>query len=114
MANNDWKSRLGVVYSTNPDFSFNEEDYEEVDTLQPNKQKLIVAIDKKGRAGKQMSAITGFVGKEEDLQQLGKLLKNKCGVGGAVKDGVILIQGDNRDKIVKLLIDMGYNAKRGN
>lgn len=114
MANNDWKSRLGVVYSTNPDFSFNEEDYEEVDTLQPNKQKLIVAIDKKGRAGKQMSAITGFVGKEEDLQQLGKLLKNKCGVGGAVKDGVILIQGDNRDKIVKLLLDMGYNAKRGN
>ena len=114
MANNDWKSRLGVVYSTNPDFSFNEEDYEEVDTLQPNKQKLIVAIDKKGRAGKQMSAITGFVGKEEDLQQLVTLLKNECGVGVAVQDGVILIQGASRDKIVKLLLDMGYNAKRGN
>lgn len=114
MANNDWKSRLGVVYSTNPNFSYGSDDECEQETLPPNKQKLIVAIDKKGRAGKQVTAITGYIGSEEDLDKLAKLLKSKCGVGGSSKEGVILIQGDNRDKIVKILLELGYNAKRGN
>ena len=114
MANNDWKSRLGMVYSTNPDFQFEQQETVEEETLAPEKQKLVVAIDKKGRAGKQVTAVTGFVGKEEDLQQLGKMLKTKCGVGGSVKEGTILIQGDQRDKITSILTSLGYRAKRGN
>lgn len=114
MANNDWKSRLGMVYSTNPDYQFQQEERFEEETLEPKDQKLIVVIDKKGRAGKQMTAVSGFVGKEEDLEALGKTLKTKCGVGGSVKDGVILIQGDQRDKITGILTNMGYKAKRGN
>lgn len=114
MANNDWKSRLGMVYSTNPDFQFQQEEVFEEETLAPDKQRLIVAIDKKGRAGKQVTAVSGFVGKSEDLEALGKTLKTKCGVGGSVKDGIILIQGDQRDKITNILVTMGYKAKRGN
>lgn len=114
MANNDWKSRLGMVYSTNPDYQYQQEETFEEETLEPKDQKLIVAIDKKGRAGKQVTAVSGFVGKEEDLEALGKTLKTKCGVGGSVKDGVILIQGDQRDKITGILTNMGYKAKRGN
>lgn len=114
MANNDWKSRLGMVYSTNPDYQFQQEETIEEETLDPKDQKLIVAIDKKGRAGKQVTAVSGFIGKEEDLEALGKTLKTKCGVGGSVKDGVILIQGDQREKITGILNNMGYKAKRGN
>lgn len=114
MANNDWKSRLGMVYSTNPDYQFEQEESFEEETLPPEKQKLIVALDKKGRAGKQVTAVTGFIGKEADLEALGKTLKTKCGVGGSVKDGVILIQGDQREKITGILANMGYKAKRGN
>lgn len=114
MANNDWKSRLGMVYSTNPDFQFEQEEIPEEETLLPKDQKLIVAIDKKGRAGKQVTAVSGFIGKEEDLESLGKMLKTKCGVGGSVKDGVILIQGDHRDRITNILTTLGYKAKRGN
>ncbi len=114
MANNDWKSRLGMVYSTNPDFKFEQEEVQEEETLLPKDQKLIVAIDKKGRAGKQVTAVSGFIGNEEDLESLGKVLKTKCGVGGSVKDGVILIQGDHRDRITGILTTLGYKAKRGN
>lgn len=114
MANNDWKSRLGVVYSTNPNFQYEQEEIQEEETPAPKDQKLIVAIDKKGRAGKQVTAVTGFVGKESDLQDLGKMLKAKCGVGGSVKEGTILVQGDQRDKITAILIGLGYKAKRGN
>lgn len=114
MANNDWKSRLGMVYSTNPDFKFESEEIEEVETLPAKDQKLIVAIDKKGRAGKQVTVVRGFVGKEEDLEALGKTLKTKCGVGGSVKEGEVLIQGDQRDKITTILLGLGYKAKRGN
>lgn len=103
-----------MVYSTNPDYQFQQEETFEEETLEPKDQKLIVAIDKKGRAGKQVTAVSGFVGKEEDLEALGKTLKTKCGVGGSVKDGVILIQGDQRDKITGILTNMGYKAKRGN
>ena len=115
MANNDWKSRLGMVYSTNPDFKFETLEEEEVQTLDPKDQKLIVALDKKGRAGKQVTVVNGFVGSADDLETLGKSLKTKCGVGGSVKDGSILIQGDQRDKIVTILNNLGYTrAKRGN
>ncbi|MEG0517282.1 MAG: translation initiation factor [Bacteroidales bacterium] len=114
MANNDWKERLGMVYSTNPDFKYEQENRDEKQTLSTAQQKLIVAIDKKGRAGKQVTIVTGFIGKEEDLQTLGKTIKTKCGVGGAVKEGVILVQGDMRDKIVTILTNLGYKAKRGN
>lgn len=113
-ADNDWKSRLGVVFSTNPDFQYNTVGEEEAETLEPSKQKLIVKIDRKGRAGKQVTLVTGFVGKEDDLKELGKMLKTKCGVGGSVKDGEIVIQGDFRDRVAQLLKDAGYNEKRGN
>ena len=114
MADNDWKKRLGVVFSTNPDFAYEEEAEEETATLEPSKQNLIVAIDRKGRAGKQVTLVTGFVGTADDLADLGRALKVKCGVGGSAKDGEIAIQGDFRDRIVTILKDMGYKAKRGN
>ncbi len=114
MANNDWKSRLGMVYSTNPDYQFQEEETNEQETLPANQQKLVVKIDRKGRGGKQVTVVEGFVGTEDDLADLGKTLKTKCGVGGSAKDGVILVQGDQRDKITAILTDLGYKAKRGN
>ena len=114
MADNDWKKRLGVVFSTNPDFAYEEESDEEPATLAPEKQNLIVTIDRKGRGGKQATLVTGFIGTSDDLADLGRTLKVKCGVGGKAKDGEIIIQGDFRDRIVSLLKDMGYKAKRGN
>jgi translation initiation factor 1 len=110
----DWKDRLGVVYSTNPDFKYETSEVEEAETLPAEKQKLIVSIDRRARAGKQVTLVSGFVGKAEDLTALAKTLKTKCGVGGSAKDGEILIQGDWRDRVVALLKSMGYNAKRGN
>ncbi|MBO6222604.1 MAG: translation initiation factor [Bacteroidales bacterium] len=115
MGKNDWKKRDGVVFSTDPNFRYDTADEDEqVRTLPPSRQKLIVAIDRSGRAGKQVTLVKGFVGTDEDLSDLGKKLKTKCGVGGSVKDGEILIQGDFRDKITELLQKDGYNAKRGN
>jgi translation initiation factor 1 len=114
MADNDWKKRLGVVFSTNPDFTYEQQEEEEPDTLEPSKQNLIVTIDRKGRGGKQVTLVTGFVGTSDDLADLGRTLKVKCGVGGSAKDGEITIQGDFRDRVVNLLQDMGYKAKRGN
>ena len=107
--NNDWKSRLGMVYSTNPDFVFGEAAEDEVETLSMSKQKLRVSIEKKGRGGKTVTLVKGFVGKDEDLKALAKSLKTKCGVGGAVKDNEIVIQGDLRDKVVSLLKTFGYS-----
>lgn len=114
MADNDWKKRLGVVYSTNPDFKYEQEDSSEAETLAPEKQRLVVRIDRRQRAGKQVTLVEGFVGSSDDLAALAKTLKTKCGVGGTAKDGEITIQGDLRDKVVTLLQGMGYNAKRGN
>lgn len=102
----------GVVYSTNPDFHYSENTPEEAETLSPAQQDLRVMLDKKQRAGKAVTLVTGFVGKPEDLESLGKSLKNKCGVGGTVKDGEILIQGDHRDRVLKILLELGYKAKR--
>ena len=110
----DWKNRLGVVYSTNPDFKYVTDEPVEEETLEPGKQKLIVRIDRRQRAGKQVTLIEGFKGKSEDLAALAKTLKTRCGVGGTAKDGEITIQGDLRDKLVTLLTSMGYNEKRGN
>lgn len=113
-ADNDWKKRLGVVYSTNPDFSYEEEKQAEEQTLSPSQQKLVVCLEKSGRAGKQVTLVKGFVGTSDDLSDLGRTLKTKCGVGGTAKDNEITIQGDQRDKLVKILSEMGYKAKRGN
>ncbi|MDY3964378.1 MAG: translation initiation factor [Candidatus Cryptobacteroides sp.] len=114
MAENDWKQRLGVVYSTNPDFKYEQEAEPEEETLPPSKQRLVVTIDRRCRAGKQVTLVSGFKGSDEDLKSLGKTLKVKCGVGGTAKDGEITVQGDLRDKVTALLNSMGYNAKRGN
>ena len=114
MADNDWKKRLGVVVSTHPAFTYTEEAAEEPATIEPSKQNLIVSIDRKGRSGKQVTLVTGFIGTSDDLAELGRTLKVKCGVGGSAKDGEIAIQGDFRDRVTSLLKDMGYKAKRGN
>ena len=103
-----------MVYSTNPNFQFITEEEPEPQTLEPSKQRLIVSIDRSGRAGKQVTLVKGFVGTQEDLAALGKQLKVKCGVGGTAKDGAITIQGALRDKMTELLKGMGYNAPRGN
>lgn len=101
----------GIVYSTNPDFVPQHDEPEEQETLSPAQQQLKVVLDKKQRAGKVVTLVNGFIGKEDDLEKLGKELKTKCGTGGSVKDGQILIQGDYREKILKWLQDWGYKAK---
>lgn len=108
----DWKERLGTVYSTNPDYNYEENEGDEKETLPTQQQKLYVSLDKKNRKGKAVSLIEGFIGKEEDLKKLGKMIKSKCGVGGSVKDGEILIQGDFRKKIIEILQNEGYQVKR--
>jgi|SRR5688572_20363221 len=109
---NDWKKRDGVVYSTNSDFQFSYSQPESWSTLPAPQQNLKVLLDKSMRAGKQVTLVTGFVGTPDDLEKLGKMLKSKCGVGGSVKDGDVLIQGDHRDKVVQILQKEGYKAKR--
>lgn len=108
MKKNDWKDRLNVVYSTNPDFNYAAENNEEQITPEAAKQNLRVSIDKKNRGGKVVTLITGFVGTEDDLKNLGKLLKTKCGAGGAAKEGEIIIQGDFKLKVVEILKKEGY------
>ena len=109
---NDWKERLNVVYSTNPDFQYETDECEEEETIAKNQQKLRVFIEKKGRGGKTVTVISGFVGTEDDMKELGKMLKSKCGVGGSVKDGEILIQGEFKLRIIDLLKAEGYTQTR--
>ena len=108
------KNRVGVVFSTNPEFNYEYEDDAAVETLEPAKQKLTVRIDRHARGGKQVTLVTGFVGTDDDLAELGKKLKSRCGVGGTAKDGEIIIQGDFRDKVIELLQADGYRTVRGN
>jgi translation initiation factor 1 len=106
------KSKNNIVYSTNPDYNYEYDEESTEETLAPNKQKLRVLLDKKQRKGKVVTLIEGFVGTPDDLKELGKILKSKCGGGGSAKDGEILIQGDHRDKIMELLKTEGYQVKR--
>ena len=112
MTNNDWKDRLNVVYSTNPDFNYENDVEEEAETLPKNQQKLRVSMEKKGRGGKTVTLIRGFVGTEDDLKELGKLLKTKCGVGGSAKDKEIIIQGDFKQRVIDLLKQEGYTQTK--
>ncbi len=112
MKQNDWKERLNVVYSTNPNFQYETEEMEEAETLPKEKQNLQVTIEKKNRGGKVVTLINGFIGTEADLKELGKLLKSKCGVGGSAKDGEILIQGDLKAKVTDLLKKEGYSRTK--
>lgn len=114
MSKKSRRNRTDIVYSTDPNFEYEyENDGQEQETLPPSKQKLKVYIDTKAKKkGKQATLVSGFIGSSDDLKELGKLLKTKCAVGGSVKDGDIIIQGDFRDKIVQILTSEGYNAKK--
>ena len=112
MSKKSRKNRKGIVYSTDPDFTYNYDDLQEEETLSPHELDLRVLLDRKSRAGKQVTLVTGFKGNDEDLKSLTKYLKSKCGVGGSCKNSEILIQGDFRDKIFQLLLEKGYKVKK--
>lgn len=103
--------RVNIVYSTNPDFDYHQDEELEVETLSPSNQKLYVSIDRKQRKGKEVTLVEGFVGSSEDLKNLAKKLKTACGVGGSQKDNEIIIQGNFKNKIIDLLKELDYNVK---
>ena len=105
------KNIIGVVYSTNPDYQYQYDDEPEAETLAPEKQRMRVSLDRHHRGGKTVTLVTGFVGSDDDLQALGKMLKGKCGVGGSAKDGEIIIQGDQLEKVKAALTTAGYRVK---
>ncbi|WP_300790974.1 translation initiation factor [uncultured Bacteroides sp.] len=112
MKSNDWKERLNIVYSTNPEFNYQTNENDKIETIGKNNQKLRVSIEKKGRGGKTVTLVTGFVGTDDDLKELGRLLKTKCGVGGSSKDGEIIIQGEFKQRIIELLKAEGYTQTK--
>lgn len=112
MKNNDWKERLGMVYSTNPDFQFDTGEEEEAETLPKNQQRLRVRMEKNGRGGKIVTIVAGFVGGEADLKELGKWLKGRLGVGGSAKDGEVIVQGDFKQRVIDLLKADGYTQTK--
>ncbi len=109
---NDWKKRLDIVYSTNPDYHYNKDSEEVTNTMPKEKQPLRISLDKRNRKGKAVTLITGFAGSDDDLQELGKMLKMKCGVGGSAKEGEIIVQGDHRAKVLDMLQKEGYVKSR--
>lgn len=112
MSRKNKPDKLGFVFSTDPDFNFSPGEENEQNTLPPEKQNLRIMLDRKQRKGKEVTLVSGFVGAQEDLEALGKTLKTKCGSGGSVKDGEILVQGDHRDKILKILLEAGYSKTK--
>ena len=112
MKNKDWKDRLNIVYSTNPDYNYEMSDDKEETTLPHTQQRLRVQLDRKNRGGKVVTLVTGFVGTDNDLKELGKLLKSKCGVGGSAKDGEIIVQGDFKQRVIELLKSEGYTQTK--
>lgn len=112
MKQNDWKDRLGVVFSTNPDFTYQKEENEESTTLSPQQQKLRLRVEKNGRGGKTVTIVSGFAGSQDDLKNLARLLKTRCGVGGACKDGEIIIQGEFKARIIEILHQEGYTNSK--
>ena len=110
--NNDWKERLGVVFSTNPDFAYQDDSQQPMDSLAPGQQKLRLRIEKNGRGGKTVTVVSGFVGKEEELKELARMLKTRCGVGGSCKEGEIIIQGDFKNRIIDILKQEGYTNSK--
>lgn len=106
------KQRVNVVYSTNPNFSYDEEENDDIETLDKQQQQLKVSIDRKQRKGKSVTIVSGFIGNDDDLNDLAKTLKTRCGVGGNAKDGEILIQGELKDKVFDLLISLGYSKTK--
>ena len=112
MKKNDWKERLGVTYSTNPDYQYQLQDGTEEATLPKDKQLLRIALDKRNRRGKTVTLITGFRGANDELAALAKMLKVKCGVGGSAKDSEIIIQGDHRQTILEILTKEGFTKSR--
>ena len=111
---NDWKKKLDIVYSTNPDYHFEKENDNEddIDTRPKAKQLLRISLDKRNRKGKAVTLVTGYEGNDADISDLGKLLKTRCGVGGSTKDGEIIIQGDQRNKVLEILQKEGYVKSR--
>ncbi len=107
------RNRVDIIYSTDPDYDYEYEEDQEEATLEPAHQKLRVVLDRKKRRGKTVTLVTGFVGTADDLKDLGKVLKSKCGVGGSAKDGEIMVQGDHKSRVVDLLKDMGYSKTKG-
>ena len=109
---NDWKERLNIVYSTNPDFQYSTDEMEENETLPKQQQKLRVSIEKNHRGGKTVTLVKNFIGTSDDMKELGKLLKTRCGVGGSAKDGEILIQGEFKEKVIDILKKEGYSQTK--
>ena len=112
MSKKNKKRRSGIVFSTNPDHNYEYENSQEEETMAKSDQKLRVMIDRKQRRGKEVTLVVGYVGNPQDIKELGKMLKSKCGVGGSVKDKEIIIQGNQKDKVVKLLLEEGYTQTK--
>lgn len=109
MGKKNKKKRVGVVYSTNPDYNYDFEQPNDGGELPANQQRLRVLLDRKKRRGKEVTLVTGFQGSADQLKEIGKMLKTKCGVGGSAKEGEIIIQGDHRDRVVELLKKEGFS-----